>query len=215
MKQRTSQILIAVTGIALGSAFYGCQALKGIPSALADLKKLQFKLDNVSGFRLAGVDISRFASRGDIGFGDVANLTAAVLQKRLPAEFTLNVAVRNPNDGASGTGRPATNLFLRKIAWTLLIDDRTTISGVTDQRLQIPGTGQTTTIPLTMQLDLFKFFSDRGADDLINLALAIGGQSGSSSRLKLSARITAEVPPLAPFEYPGDITIVNQGFTNP
>lgn len=213
MKQRTSQILIAITGIALGGAFYGCQVLKGIPSALADLKKLQFKLDNVTGFRLAGVDISRFASRGDIGFGDVANLTAAVLQKRLPAEFTLNVAVRNPNDGS--TGRPATNLFLRKIAWTLLIDDRTTISGVTDQRLQIPGTGQSTTIPLTMQLDLYKFFSDRGADDLINLALAIGGQSGSSSRLKLTARVTAEVPPLAPFEYPGDITIVDKGFTNP
>jgi hypothetical protein len=213
MKQRTSWILIAITSTALAGTIYGCAALKGIPSALANLRKLQFKLDNVSNFRLAGVDVSRFASRGDIGFGDVANLTASILQKRLPAEFTLNIAVRNPNDG---TGSPqATSLFLRKIAWTLLIDDKPTISGVTDQRLQIPGNGQTTTIPLTMQLDLYKFFGDQGADNLINLALAIGGSSGSSSRLKMTARVTAEVPPLAPFEYPGDITIVDKAFTNP
>jgi hypothetical protein len=214
MKQRTRWILGAVAGVALASTIYGCAALKGIPGALANLKKLQFKLDRVDNFRLAGVSLSRFASKGDIGFGDVANLTAAVLQKRLPAEFTLNVAVRNPNDAAGGSTQ-STNLFLRKIAWTLLIDDKQTISGVVDQRLQIPGNGQTTMIPVTMQLDLYQFFSGRGADDLINLALAIGGAQGSSSRLKMTARVTAEVPPLAPFEYPGELTIVDKAFTNP
>jgi hypothetical protein len=215
MKQRTRWILTAVACVTLAGTIYGCAALKGIPSALANLKKLQFKLDNVNQFRLAGVDISRFASRGDIGFGDVANLTAAVLQKRLPAQFTLNVAVRNPNDAAGGQQSTSTNLFLRKIAWTLHIDDKPTISGVTDQRLQIPGNGQTVTIPIAMQLDLYQFFGNRGADDLINLALAIGGAQGSSSRLKMTARVTAEVPPLAPFEYPGDLTIIDKGFSNP
>jgi|SRR4051812_16800585 hypothetical protein len=214
MKQRTRWILAAATSVALAGTIYGCAALKGIPSALANLRKLQFKLDKVNGFRLAGVDISRFASRGDIGFGDIANLTAAVLQKRLPVEFTLNVAVRNPNDGSGGS-QQSTNLFLRKIAWTLLIDDKPTISGVTDQRLQIPGNGQSTNIPITMQLDLYKFFGESGADNLINMAFAIGGTQGSSSRLKMTARVTAEVPPLAPFEYPGDITIVDKSFTNP
>lgn len=199
----------AMAAVALAALLGSCAQL----GALADLKRLQFKLDNVNNFRLAGVDVSRAAGKGDISAMDVINLGASVLQKRMPAEFTLNVAARNPND-ASG-GRQATSIFLRKIAWTLSIDDRTTISGVTDQRLQIPGTGQTVVIPLTISLDLYKFFGDRGVDDLINLALAIGGRNGSASRLKLSARITAEVPPLGPFEYPGDITIVDKNFTNP
>lgn len=201
--------MAAIAAATMAALANGCAQL----GALADLKRLQFKLDNVSGFRLAGVDVSRAASKGDIGFADVANLTTSILQKRMPASFTLNVAARNPND-ASG-GRQATNLFLRKIAWTLIIDDRTTISGVTDQRLQIPGTGQTVNIPLTMELDLYKFFGDRGVDDLINLGLAIGGRNGSASRLKLSARVTVEVPPLSPIEYPGDITIVDKSFSNP
>lgn len=213
MNTRINRILLALACVTIGGGIYGCATLKSLPGAIADLQRLQFKLDNVSNFRLSGIDVSRIASRGDIGFADAARLTSNILQKQLPAEFTLNVAVKNPNDG--GSGRPATNLFLRKIAWTLYIDDRSTISGVTDQRLQIPGSGQTVTIPLTMQLDLYKFFSDRGADDLINLGLAIGGSQGSSSRLKLTARITAEVPPFNAFEYPGEITIVDKGFSNP
>ena len=202
MRLSKQWILGAVAAIGVATLINGCAQL----GALADLKRLQFKLDNVANFRLSGIDVSRAASKGDIGFGDIANLTASVLQKKLPASFTLNVAVRNPNDGSGGRG--ATSLFLRKIAWTLSIDDRTTITGVTDQRLQIPGTGQTVILPLTMELDLYKFFGDRGLDNMINLALAIGGKSGSSSRLKLNARVTVEVPPVAPIEYPGYITIV-------
>ncbi|HVZ39613.1 MAG TPA: LEA type 2 family protein [Candidatus Kapabacteria bacterium] len=209
MKRFTTWIIVAAFGLALVGALNGCAAL----GALADLKHLQFKLDNVSNFRLNGVDVSRAATKGDIGFSDIASLTAAVIQKRMPADFTLNVAVRNPN--TSSGGHAATDLYLRKIAWTLSIDDRTTISGVTDQRLQIPGTGQTVNLPITMSVDLYKFFGDRGVDDLINLGLALGGRSGSASRLKLTARVTAEVPPLAPIEYPGDITIVDKSFSNP
>ena len=49
-----------------------------------------------------------------------------------------------------------------------------------------------------------------------NLALAIGGRSGSASRLKLTARIAAEIPGTnAVIEYPGDITIVDRAFSNP
>ena len=213
MKRRTNILLVALGAIIMSGSLNGCAALKGLPGALSDMKRLQFKLDNVNNFTLNGVDLNRMAGRGEINLLDIGRLTAAFASKSLPAQFTLNVAVRNPNDGSSG--RPATNLFLRRINWTLLIDDRTTISGVTDQRLEIPGTGQTTTIPITMSLDLYKFFNDRGFEDLLNLALAIGGAQGSSSRLKMTARATVEVPPLGAFEYPGDITIVNTSFSNP
>ncbi len=212
MKRRTHLLLSALGALILGGSLYGCAALKGLPTALANLKQLQFKLEGVNNMSLNGVNVSSIANRGQIGLMDIGRLTAAFAQKSLPVQFTLNVAAKNPN---SATGGSTTSLFLRKISWTLLIDDRPTISGVTDQRLQIPGGGQTAIIPVTMSLDLYKFFGERGFDDILNLALAIGGAQGSSSRLKMTARVTAEVPPLAPFEYPGDITIVNTAFSNP
>lgn len=213
MKRGTHFLMASCGALLLAVMLNGCSALKGLPSALSDLKRLQFKLDNVNNFSLNGVNLQRAASKGEINLMDIGRLTSAFATRSLPAQFTLNVAVRNPNDGTAG--RPATNLFLRRISWTLLIDDRTTINGVTDQRLEVPGTGQTAIIPITMNLDLYKFFGDRGFDDLLNLALAIGGAQGSSSRLKLTARAMVEVPPLAAFEYPGDITIVNTSFSNP
>lgn len=210
MRSRTRWIGTLAGIILAGGIFYGCSTLQG----LMGLNKLQFKLDNVNNFSVAGINVANAASRGDISVGSILNLTSAFAQKKLPVSFTLNVAVKNPNTG--GNGKAATNLFLRKIDWNLLIDDRTTISGVTDQRLEIPGSGQTVTVPLQIGLDLYQFFGDKGFDDLLNLALAIGGRGGSASRLKLTARVSAEIPGTTTvIQYPGDITIVDRGFSNP
>lgn len=212
MKRRTHLLFSALGALILGGTIYGCAALKSLPTALSNLKQLQFKLEGVNNMSVNGVNVSSVASRGQISLIDVGRLTAAFAQKSLPVQFTLNVAAKNPNTAAAGSN---TDLFLRKIAWTLYIDDRPTINGVTEQRLAVPGGGQTVNIPITMSLDLYKFFNDRGFDDMLNLALAIGGAQGSSSRLKMTARVAAEVPPLGVFEYPGEITVVNTAFSNP
>lgn len=203
---------LAAPALIMAAMLGGCKALKDVTSALTDLKKLQFKLENVNGFRLAGVDVSKASNPKNISTMEMISLGSAFAQKKMPVEFTLNVAARNPNDGSSG-GR-STPLYLRKLGWTLLIDDRTTISGVVDKRLEIPASGQSTMIPITIGLDLYQFFGDRGLDDMVNLALAIGGAQGSSSRLKLTAKVSVETP-IGLVDYPGDITIVDQQFTNP
>ena len=60
-----------------------------------------------------------------------------------------------------------------------------TISGDIGSPVSVPGTGEVTNIPLTMNLDLIEFFGNKGLDNLVNLALALGGQEGSSSKLTL------------------------------
>ena len=205
-------LLVALL-VLLSSAMNGCSTLKSVADALTSLGKLQFKLGDVNNFSLGGINISSLSSYTDINPMQVIDLTSAVRKNKLPVSFTLKILARNPNDG---TATKATPLFLRKMVWTLSIDDRKTITGVTDRRLEIPASGQTTTIPVTMDLDLMQFFSDKGFDDIMNLAFAIGGRSGSSSRLKLTARVTVENPVTQqPFEYPSEITVVNTQFSNP
>jgi hypothetical protein len=212
MRRVLSFAAIALLGLSLAVVSPGCKTLKDVTNALTGFQKLQFKLGDVNNFRLNGVDVSKVSQQGQINPLDIARIGAAIAQKSLPVEFTLNVLAKNPNDGSSGT--QATPLYLRKMAWTMLIDGRTTINGTVDQRLQIPGSGQTTTIPLTVGLDLYKFFNDKGMNDLVNLALALGGAQGSSSRLKLTARVSVETP-LGVIDYPGELTVVNTQFTNP
>jgi hypothetical protein len=216
MKRTISSLLVAALALlAFAGLSSGCAQLQSVKDALTGVSKLQFKLDNVSGFNVNGINVSNFSQPSQISPLDYARLGAAIAQKSLPVGFTLNVLAKNPNNGSGGT--QSVPLYLRKLAWTLLIDNRTTIQGVVDQRLAIPGSGQSVTIPLTIQLDLYKFFSDKGLNDLLNLALAIGGSQGSASNLKLTARVSVENPFIQGqvIDYPGELTIVDKQFTNP
>ncbi|MER3328948.1 MAG: hypothetical protein RIF34_05160 [Candidatus Kapaibacterium sp.] len=188
-----------------------CKTLNQFADSLNNLQRLEFKLDNVNNFQLAGVNLSNVNSVKDISIMDGIKLTRAFSEKRLPAQFILNVDAKNPNDGKGGTKQSAATLS--SFDWKLYIDDKETIAGNINKDFVIPGTGSSETIPLVMNIDLYQFFGNKGYEDMINLALAIGGQSGSASRLKLDARPTVKTP-LGNINYPNRITIVDKGWTN-
>lgn len=213
MKRSIKPTLLVSIVLIAGVAASGCSTLQGLGAALGSLKKMQFQLGDVNGLRLNGVDVSRLSRVSDVSPLDMVRLGHALATKSLPMEFTLNVLAKNPNDGSSGS--KATPLYLSRLDWRMKIDGRETVSGVVNKKLEIPGSGQTTTIPLTVQMDLFKFFGDKGIDDLVNLAVALGGTKGSSSRIELLARVQVDVPGIGPISYPGEISIVDRQFSNP
>ena len=86
-----------------------------------------------------------------------------------------------------------------------------TITGDLDAPLTIPGTGEQVRIPMRMNLDLIQFFENKGIDHLVNLALALGGTSGSPTRLTLRARPTVQTS-LGTFRYPDEINIISKDF---
>ncbi len=188
-----------------------CQTIQQVSNALANMQRLQFKLDNVNNFSLAGIGLSNKNSVKDFSLTDGFKLTSAFASKSFPAEFVLNVAALNPNDGKGGT--PGTSATLTSLDWQLYIDDVPTISGNIASPVEIPGTGQTTLIPLKMNLDLYKFFQNKGYDGIINIALALGGVKSSPAKLKLDARPTVNTP-FGPIVYPGRITIIDKQYSN-
>lgn len=170
----------------------GCSAIKQVTQTLVNLQRLKFKLENVNGFRLAGISISDKKSISDFSLTDGINLTKAFTSKSLPAQFVLNVAAINPNDGTGGSKQ--TTATLTSFDWQLYIDDVPTVSGNIDKPIEIPGTGQQSIIPLSISLDLVKFFENKGYEGIVNLALAIGGVNSSPARLKLDAKPTVSTP---------------------
>ena len=189
----------------------GCAELRNMQDALSNVQRLQFKLDGVAAGSLAGVSLASVDDVARLSVQDGLKLTSAFASKSLPMAFTLNVAAKNPNDGTGGN--PQKTALLQSLAWTLMIDEKETVAGDIASPLEIPGTGQTTMIPLQIKLDLYSFFQDQGYKSLLNLALAIAGQSGSASRLTLAATPTVSVAGI-PIKYPGRINIVDKEFTN-
>jgi hypothetical protein len=141
----------------------------------------------------------------------LVNLTQAITSGKLPTSFTLNVKAVNPNDGTGGYKK--TDATLKSFPWKLEVDNVETITGNIGNPVTVPGTGEVTNIPLQMNIDLLEYFGNKGLENLVNLALAIGGQQGSSSRLTLYASPTVSSP-LGDIKYPGELKIVDQTFTN-
>jgi len=199
----------AVLGIMVMLLFLSCATLQEITAAFANLKRLQFKIGQVHGFRLAGIDISNRSRLSDFTAMDGVRLFQAFMTKRIPAEFVIDVLAINPNDGMGGS--PRTVSTLTSLESRLLIDGSPTVSGNIDRAIDIPGTGQESTIPIRWAIDLFEFFGNKGYESIINLALSLGGANRNISRLAIDAlpRVTT---PFGEIAYPDRITIVDREF---
>lgn len=195
MRTVSRTLLAFVLLVGVGAIAQGCQTLREI----AALRNVDFALDSVTDARLAGVDIQRFRSYEDLTATDIMRIGAAVADRELPLRFELHLAARNPEENQ-------VQARMVRMAWTLLIEDRETISGVVDENFVLPP-GETRSIPIGIDLDLVDFF-DRSARDLVDLALAVAGQ-GEPRNIKLRATPTIDTP-IGEIDYPEPITIVSR-----
>ncbi len=186
-----------------------CSQLRDFGESLKGLARCTFKLDNISNFELMGVNLSNKSALSDFSLVDGGKLAAGFAQGRFPASFTLNVAAKNPNDGRDGRFKSAATMT--SFAWTLILDNTTTINGDITEPITIPGTGEQSIIPLRMDLDLGQFFRDKGYESVANLALALGGVNGSPARVTLKAKPRIKTD-FGDIVYPGEISIIDKEF---
>lgn len=197
-----------IASLVLSLVISGIQC--SVYETLTNVSRLKFKVGAVNGFQINGVSLSGKSKLADFNALDAIKLTAAFAQGSLPASFVLNVDAKNPNDGTGGYKK--SDATIQNFKWRLFLDDKETISGELDQPLTVPGTGEVTTIPLRINIDLMKFFKDKGYDSIINLALALGGVQGSSSRVTLYATPTVSSP-FGNITYPGELKLVDTEFS--
>ena len=163
------------------TALAGCQTLREV----INLRKVDFAIDTVDNGFLAGVDIDRIHTYNDLRPTDGARLLAAAARGEMPLAFTLHLDASNPSENTV----PAR---LVRLDWTLFIDDTETVSGIfNDDRLIEPGT--TADIPISMELDLVRFFGNN-ARDLIDLGLNLAGAGGSPTSLRAASPAPAPAP---------------------
>lgn len=185
-------ILLSVLVVSLS----GCQTLREV----ANLRNVSFALDRVGDASLAGIDLRRVSSYQDLTAGDVLRLTQAVTRNELPLAFTLHLNAENPPEND-------VQARLVEMDWTLLVDDSETVSGLFDDNIVLPP-GEARDVPIPIRLDLVEFF-DGGAQDLLELALAIAGQNGAPKRIQLRATPTIDTA-IGPIRYPQPITIASR-----
>lgn len=189
----SAQVLLYVAIIVV--VFGGCQTLREV----AQLRNVQFRIDRVNDARLAGIDLRTLRSYEDLEPLQVARLASKVSNGELPLDFTLHLAARNPS-------KNGVDARLTQMDWTLLLDDKETISGTTERTFVLPP-GEPTDVPVDMSLNLIDFFDDN-LRQLIELAAAFG-EDRPPKTLKLEVQPTVKTP-LGPMTYPKPITVARQ-----
>ncbi len=190
----------------LGLTNLSCSAYQ----TFVNLSRLKFKLGTVNNFQLLGIPLDNKKALSDFSPIELLRITASVAKGQLPVSFTLNVDANNPNDGSGGY--PQTSTLIKSFPWRLAINDKETVSGNISKEISVPGTGQNTTFGLQINMDLYKFFQDKGYQSLVNLALNLGGQGGSASKITLFAQPTVSSP-LGDIQYPQELKIVDFAFS--
>lgn len=183
---------------------FGCS---GVSDTIKNAERLQFKLGTVDNFDLAGVKLKNVSSINNLNILDGAALLAAFTTGKMPTTFTVNLIAKNPD---SPGGSKESSSLIKSIDWRLLIDNKDIVNGEVSN-ITVPGVGQQVTIPIPVSIDLLKFFGDGGYESAINLALAIGGKSGTSSRLTLKIRPTIDTF-MGGIAYPGEIDVIDKEF---
>ncbi|MBK8553025.1 MAG: hypothetical protein IPL53_18970 [Ignavibacteria bacterium] len=185
---------------------FGCS---GVNETIKNAQRLQFKLGPVDNFNLAGVKLKNVSSINDLNIIDGAALLAGFAGGKMDASFTVNLIAKNPDTYPGGSAESSS--LIKALSWRLYIDDAEMLSGDIDKPITVPGVGKSVTIPIPVKIDFVKMLGDGGYEKLINLALAIGGKSGNSSKLKLAIKPTIDTF-LGGITYPGEIDVINKEF---
>lgn len=193
LKKSTYAFTLVLLTLGLLVAVPACQTL----SQMSNLRKVQFGIDRVTDASLAGVDLDSLRSYEDLSSAEMARVLQSAVERRAPMAFTLHLNAENPEENDA----PAR---LVEMDWTLLLDDTETISGTFNQDVRL-APGDPVTVPIDMELDLFNFF-ERSSRDLVELALAVAGVNGRSTKIKLRATPVVETV-IGRIRYPQPITI--------
>ncbi len=176
-----------------------CDVLQQV-AEMAAFTKCQFRLSTVENLSLAGVDVQQKKKLSDLTFTDAARVTSAFATGTLPLSLTLNVQVKNPN---------AAQASMNKLEWILLIDGIEMVSGVNQNRVNVPANGGVATLPLRISVDLNKALSGKSKDAILNFGFNLAGLGNQPTRITLKAKPSIVVGNQT-LDYPGYLSVENE-----
>lgn len=170
--------------------------------SVAALRQVEFAIDTVVQVNLAGVNLDRVRSVNDVSGADAMRLAAATLRQNVPLSFVIHVRGLNPAENRA-TAR------MMRFTWTLLLDDKQTVSGSVDSAYTfVPGAPTIVAVPVS--LNLYDFFA-HNARAAMDLAIGLAGGATQPTEVALTATPIIDTP-LGAITYPHAITIVKRTF---
>jgi len=159
-----------------------CSALK----SLENIMKLKFKIDSISNFEVQDISLNNKDQLADFSPTEILKLLQTFSSKKLFATFVLNVTVQNPN--AKENNPNNLNLEIVSFPWELLFNEKNLISGNIQEPIKLVGSELNEDIKIKITLNLFEILDNSSINELLKVALNLGGKNASTNKLSLFAK---------------------------
>lgn len=159
---------------------------------------LSFRLENTEDFAICGIVLDNLS---ELSAPQILDVIAYWAEGEVPVDMTLNIGIRNPNDGSAGFLLAAATIL--SMPWDLYMDtddgtgfDTTWVaSGEWLDPFEVPGDSTTAILPLDISFDAIQVLSMLDPLDFISLALAVGGIYGDLRDDDHLGRLLLEIEP--------------------
>jgi len=169
--RRVLMVLLVMLGLA------SCDVLNQV-AQVANFANCKFNFDSVNQIQMLGINLSKGMSKSDLNITQLASLTNAIINRKLPVTFNANVGVNNPNSIAAS---------MAKMDYILSLNGKEVISTTLNKSISVPANGNSVvSIPITT--DLFQLFSGESADAIVNLAFKLAGATSDPVNVGLKVK---------------------------
>ena len=187
--KKTLIVLFVMMGLA------SCDVMNQV-AQMATFAKCNFAFNSVDQIQMLGINLRKGMSKNDLNATQLLSLANALMSRKLPVSFNVNVDVDNPNSIAAS---------MTKMDYIISLNGKEVVSTTMNKSINVPANGSNTvSIPITT--DLFQLFSGESADAIVNLAFKLAGASSNPVNvgLKVKPYITVNGQQLA---YPDYLTM--------
>ena len=169
--KKTLIILFVTMGLA------SCDVLTQV-AQMANFANCKFNFDSVNNIQMLGVNLSKGMSKSDLNAAQLLSLTNAIMSKKLPVTFDVNVGVNNPNT------IPAS---MTKMDYVVSLNGKEVVSTTLNKSVSV-GAKSNSVVSIPITTDLFQLFSGESADAIINLAFKLAGASSEPVNVGLKVK---------------------------
>ena len=191
MSKFKKTLIILMVALGLTS----CDLLTQV-AQMANFANCKFDFKNISNIQMLGIDLSKGMTKENLNVSQLLSLTNAVMSRKLPVTFNINLNVENPNSIAAS---------MAKMDYIVSLNGKQVVSTTLNQSVNVPANSSNmVSIPITT--DLFQLFSGESADAIVNLAFKLAGANSDPVNLGLKVKpyVTINNSQLA---YPDYITL--------
>ena len=166
---------LIVLFVALGLS--SCEILTQV-AQMANFANCTFDLNSVNQIQMLGVNLSKGMTKSDLNAAQLLTLANAIMNKKLPVTFNVNLNVKNPN---------AIPASMAKMDYILSLNGKQVVSTTLNNGISVPANSSNTiSIPITT--DLFQLFSGESTDAIVNLAFKLAGASSEPVNVGLKVK---------------------------